>query len=240
MRIPLLLVLCFISFQVLAQRLENIRAEAVNGGERVIITYDLTGASSDQKYNVSVYSSHNNYSTSLAQLSGDIHDVTPGKNKRIEWNARGEMVEYNGDITFELRADAIAVPLTVKTPTGVKKGKSTTVTYSGVIPGESTKLELIKGGVVVSQIGSSNDPSKYTWSVPIDVEKAGDYQIKLTSGARTTTSGPFAIKAKSKTWMIVVPAVVVTGVIVFLVTKPKKSDGGTTPGSKDLPTPPEP
>lgn len=235
MRILLLLVLSFTSFQLLAQRLENIRAEAVNGGEKVTITFDLTGSSSNQKYNISVFGSHNNYSTALSQISGDIHDVTAGKNKRIEWNAKGEMVEYSGDITFELRAEPIIAPLTVKTPTGVKKGKTATINYDGVVPGEVAKLELIKAGVVVNQIGSSNDPSKYTWTVPIDVDKATDYQIRLTSGARTTTSGPFSIKAKSKAWMYIVPAVVVTGVVVFLVTKPKNSDG-----SKELPTPPTP
>lgn len=234
MRIPLLLILVFGAFQLSAQRLENIRAEAQNGGEKVIITYDLNGVAAGAKYKVAVYSSHNNYSTPLSQVTGDLNDVTGGTGKRIEWNARGEMVEYTGDITFELRADPIIVPLTVKTPSGVKKGKTIKINYSGVASGESIKLDLIKSGVVVNQVGNTSDPSQYTWSVPIDVEKGSDYQIRLTAGSRTTTSGSFSIKPKSKAWMYIVPAVVVTGVVVFLVTKPKKSD------NKDLPSPPDP
>jgi len=231
MRRLLLLVLLFASFHLYAQRLENIRAEAINGGERVIITYDLTGPNADQKYKVAVFSSHNNYSTPLSQISGDVNDVTPGTGKRIEWNARGEMVEYTGDVTFELRADLIAVPLTVKAPSSAKLGKTVTINYSGIAPGENVKLDLIKGSVVVNQIGNTSDPSKYTWSVPFDVAKGSDYQIRLTSGTRTTTSGSFAIKPKIKRIYYIIPAaVVVVGVVVLVALKPKNDD---------LPTPPE-
>jgi hypothetical protein len=173
-------------------------------------------------------------------LTGDLNDVAAGTNKQIVWNARAEMVEYNGDITFELRAVPIVAQLSVKTPSGVKKGKATTINYEGVAPGENVKLELVKGGVVVNQIGNTSDQFKHTWSVPIDVDKASDYQVRLTAGTRTTTSGSFAIKPKSKAWMYIVPAVVVTGVVIFLVTKPKKGGGGgEEPGSTDLPSPPE-
>jgi len=234
MRITLLLFLTFASFHLFAQRLENIRAEALNGGERVIITYDLNGGSANQKFKVTVYSSHNNYSAPLTLVSGDVSDVTPGPGKRIEWNAKNEIVEYSGDVTFELRADPIIAGLVVRTPTGVKRGKPTTINYEGVAPGESVKIELVRNGVAVNQVGTTSDPSKYSWTVPLDVEKGSDYQMRVTAGSRTATSGSFAVKSKSKAWMYIVPAVVVTGVVVFLVTKPKSS------GAKDLPTPPDP
>jgi hypothetical protein len=236
MRIPLLLVLFLLCSHLYAQRLENIRAEAVNGGEQVIITYDLSGASADQKYSVRVYSSHNNYTAPLVQVTGDLNDVVPGPGKRIIWNAKTEMVEYSGDVTFELQADLVAAPLTVKKPASVKKGKSVTINYSGVNPGENVKLDLIKGGVVVNQIGTTTDPGKYTWVVPIDVDKGSDYQIKATAGARTATSSPFAVKAKTKAIVYIIPAAVVVGVVVFLVTK---SGGGGGGKSKDLPEPPD-
>src|ERR1700755_762821 len=107
MRIPVLIALFFIAFQLSAQRLENIHAEVINGGERVMITYDITGVPVNQKFKISVYSSHNNYSAPLTQVTGDINNVGPGVGKRIEWNARNEMNDYNGDITFELHADPI-------------------------------------------------------------------------------------------------------------------------------------
>jgi hypothetical protein len=235
MRIPLLLVLPLLCSQLFAQRLENIKADAINGGEQVIITYDLTGASTDQKYNVAVYSSHNNYSAPLKQVSGDLADVIPGPGKRIIWNAKVEMVEYSGDVTFELRADPVVAALSVKKPGSVKKGKTVVINYTGVVPGENVKLDLVKGGVVVNQVGVTTDPNKYSWSVPFDVEKASDYQIRLTTGARTATSTPFSVKPKTKALVYIIPAAVVVGVVVFLVTK---SSGGK--GSKDLPSPPDP
>lgn len=236
MRIPLLLILLFACFQLSAQRLENIKAEPVGGGETVIITYDITGAPADQKFKVSVYSSHNNYSTPLSLVSGDVTEVTPGTGKRIVWNARSEMVEFTGDITFELRADPIVQALTVKTPSGVKKGKTATINYTGVNAGDNAKLELIRSGIVVNLIGTTNEPSKYSWHVPIDVDKGSDYQIRLTAGGRVVTSGNFAIKQKIKPIWIIIPAAVVTGVVVFLLVKPKKSSSK----NNDLPTPPEP
>ncbi|HMJ67500.1 MAG TPA: Ser-Thr-rich GPI-anchored membrane family protein [Cyclobacteriaceae bacterium] len=233
---PLLLVLLLATFQLSAQRLENIRAQAISGGERVSITYDITGGSRDQKFKVTVYASHNNYSTPLSMVSGDVNEVTAGTGKRIEWNAKAEMVEYSGDITFELRADPVALPLNVKTPPGVKKGKSTTISYDGIAPNESVKLELVKGGVVVNQIGVTNDPGKYVWTVPSDVAKGSDYQVRLTTGGRVANSGSFKVKSKTSPLVYIIPGVVVVGAIVFLVTRDKDNGGG----SKELPIPPDP
>ncbi len=235
---PLLLVFLFACFQASAQRLENIRAEAINGGEKVLITYDLTGGSQGQKYKVTVYGSHNNYGSSLSMISGDVNDVTPGTNKKIEWNAKSEMVEFTGDITFELRADPIIANLSVTKPNSVRQGTATTIYYSGVAPGESVKLELMRDGTVVNNLGNSTSPSNYTWNVPPEIQKGSNYQIKITAGTRTATSDPFDLggekkKIKAK-WIIIPAAAIVGGVVIFLVTRPKGSK------SKDLPTPPDP
>ncbi len=234
MRIPLLLVLLFATFSLYAQRVENIRAEAVNGGERVTITYDINGAADGQKFNVTIYSSHNNFSTALTRVTGDLNNVTGGTGKRIEWNAKEELVDYNGDITFELRADPIIVPLAIKTPSSAKRGKNLKITYSGVAPGENVKIDLLRNGVVVNQVGNTTNPSIYTWSVPTDVEKGSDYSLRITAGNRTASSGSFPVKNKIKVWMIAVPAVVVVGVVVLL------SSGKSKDKEKDLPTPPDP
>ena len=216
----------------MAQRLENIRAEAINGGESVIITYDLAGASSSTKYKVSVFSSHNNFASPLVQVTGDLNDVTPGNGKRIVWNTRNEITEYSGDITFELRADPIVAPLSVRTPNGVKKGKSTTIAWEGTT-GESVKLDLVKDGVVVNQIGTTNDQGRYVWNVPPDLDKGSGYQVRLTANGRTVNSGSFSVKTKVKPIYFIIPGAIVVGAVVFLATK---GGGG---GTDDLPTPPD-
>ena len=230
---PLLLVLLFATFQLSAQRLENIRAEAVNSGDRVIITYDISGPAG-KKYQVKVYSSHNNYTTPLSMVSGDVNEVTAGTGKRIEWNARGEMVEYSGDIIFELRADPVAANLSVKAPSGAKKGKTTTITFDGAPAGQNVRLDLIKSGVVINQIGNTTDGGRYVWTVPSDVAKGSDYQVRITTGSQTATSGSFSIKSKTSPLVYIIPGVVVVGVVVFLVTQKKDK------GPEDLPAPPDP
>ncbi len=216
----------------MAQRLENIRAEAINGGESVIITYDLTGGNASSKYNVTVYSSHNNFAAPLNQVTGDLNEVKPGTGKRIVWNTRNEITSYSGDITFELRADPIALPLSVKTPGGVKKGKATTITWEGTT-GESVQLDLVKNGTVVNQIGRTNDLSKYVWSVPADLEKGSGYQVRLTANGRTVSSDSFSVKSKVKPIYFIIPGAVVVGAVVFLAAK---GGGG---GANDLPVPPD-
>lgn len=129
MRRLLLASLLFVSFQLVGQRLENIHAEPTANGERVAITFDITGAQEGQRFRVSVYGSHNNYSAPLQQLSGDVGEILGGRNKRIEWNAKGELGDYTGTVTFEIRADGIApvsTPLTnnnslPQTPAKTKK-----------------------------------------------------------------------------------------------------------------------
>lgn len=230
----LLLVLFFATLQLSAQRLENIRAEAVNGGERVIITYDISGATG-KKYTVKVYSSHNNFSTPLSMVGGDVNEVTAGTGKRIEWNARAEMVEYSGDITFELRADPVAAALSVKTPSGVKRGKTTTISFDGTKPGENVRIDLVKSNVVVNQIGNTSDGNRYVWTVPTDVAKGSDYQVRITTaGGQSASSGSFSVKSKTSPLVYIIPGVVVVGVVVFLVTK------GGSKEADDLPTPPDP
>src|SRR5882762_1847745 len=85
-----------------AQKVENVRAAA--SGEQIIITYDLTGVKSDQRFKVNLYSSHNNFASPVQQVTGDVGDnIAAGKDKRIAWNAKSELSNFKGNLSFEVR-----------------------------------------------------------------------------------------------------------------------------------------
>jgi len=53
---------------------------------------------------------------------------------------------------------------------------------------ENVKIELVKGGSVVSTIAASVAGSTYSWSIPIGTTLGTDYKIKVTSTANASYS----------------------------------------------------
>src|SRR5688572_23241910 len=178
MRKKLLIPLLFLAIPLTAQRIENIRAEVFGEGEKVVITYDITGAAQGQKFKISIYGSHNNFSAPLALVSGDVgrdREIPGGPNKRIEWSAKSELKDFSGDITFEVRAEIVVATFFVQHPglgAKVKRGKTAEIAWTGGTPGENVRLDLLKGGAVISQIASTQNSQRYSWSIPKSVKPA--------------------------------------------------------------------
>jgi hypothetical protein len=237
MRRKLLFPLLFLAIPLAAQRIENIKAEVFGEGEKVVVTYDINGAASGQKFKIALYGSHNNYSTPLTLVSGDVgREVQGGPNKRIEWSAKSELRDFSGDVTFEVRGEILAAPFAFQSPAGggkLKRGKTAQLAWTGGAPGENVRLDLLKGGTVVSQVASTQNSQKYSWTVPKSTAKGGDYQIRLSGESGSVASGSFAVKSKTPGIVKVLPFLVVGGVVAWLVTK---DDGGS--GSSELPNPP--
>src|SRR6185295_2614018 len=106
-----------------AQKIENLKA-VVNGDE-IVITYDISSQNSVDKFTVSVYSSHNNYTVQLQQLSGDVgSNLGVGTGKRIIWYAKNELGDYKGEISFEVHAEVIAGLIQTNQFAFAKRGKS--------------------------------------------------------------------------------------------------------------------
>jgi len=236
MRRRLLFPLLLLTFPLAAQRIENIKAEVFGEGEKVVITYDIAGAAQGQKFKVTVYGSHNNFAAPLTLVSGDVgrdREIPGGANKRVEWSAKSELKDFVGDVTFEVRAEMVAAAFVIQQPvmgSKFKKGKVADIVWQGGVPGENVRLDLLKGGSVVSQIASLQNSARYSWAVPKSVAKGSDYQVRLSGESGTTTSGTFTVKPKSKFAIIALPIIAVGVVAAILL-----NGGG---GGGDLPPPP--
>lgn len=237
------LLLCCASLS--AQKIENVKATV--HGDDIIITYDLSGKDG-QEFKINLYASNSNFSKPIVKASGDIGSkITPGKDKRVVWNAKNEISDYRGDLVIEVRGEPGVIsssptssvrPLSFLSPagSGVKRGKTLNVSWTGGSPSENVELNLIKDGVVKEKLSSQNNNGVYFWQVPKGT-KTGTYQLKLsgnTSGEATSSN--FKVKPKVSLLLKVLPVIAVVGVVAAVA----GGGGGTEPKAADLPIPPEP
>src|SRR6267142_1510893 len=73
--------------------------------ESLVVHYDLADTTRNRTYTVSMYSSSNNFLTPLTKATGDIGlQVKPGINRRIVWDAKGELGGlFDGEVELEIK-----------------------------------------------------------------------------------------------------------------------------------------
>jgi hypothetical protein len=236
----------FVSMQMLylgfclsafSQSIENVKATFGEG--KVTLSYDLLRTDPNQSYFVEVFGSHNNYSSALKTVTGDVgSNIKGGTGKKITWDVKTDLVTYKGEITFRVKGNPVAAWV-FKNPTdggSVRRGKSTVIQWEGGSPQQAVTVELYRGSEKMETLAPSNTGNSFTWSVPKDFEK-GKYAIKLSSGGQNITSGTFSVKAKVPLLLIVLPVAIVGGVAAVLG---GGSGGGETPPASDLPAAPDP
>lgn len=224
--------ICTFSLSAFSQKLEN--QKAVSAGERIVITYDLQAEVPGDKYDVQIYSSHNNFSTQLKNTTGDIgNGVTPGIGKRIEWEAKKEIGNYQGELSFEIRADVKAVFAYKNSIPSTKRGKSLTVSWRGGVKTEDVKVILLNEGIEQSTLSTSGNYGSFDWSVPAKHKTGGSYQIRLDNGKESVTSNYFSLKQKIPMIVKILPVAVIGALVVFWPKSPPE------PSSENLATPPD-
>jgi len=215
-----------------SQSIKNVTATRAE--DKVVVTYDIVDAKPNQKFELYLFASHNNFSQPLTKVSGDIgKNIQPGVQKKIEWDVNEELRYYNADITFKVIGEAMPFPIVFTSPTddtSIRRGKNTTVTWSGGRPEHRVKLELIQEGTTVSNLGEVANSGDYSWAIPKTLDK-GMYLLRLTAGKEIVDSAPFKIKSKTSAALKIIPAVLVVLGAAYLL---QSAD------SKSLPEPPDP
>ncbi len=104
--ITLILLTGFIFHNVRAQQIQNVKFTAA--GKQIVITYDITGSTPGQTFDVSVFCSTDggkSLSTALTRITGDAGPgVSGGLGKRITWDVLSERDNMVGNIMFEVQA----------------------------------------------------------------------------------------------------------------------------------------
>lgn len=224
LRIGLLLFL--LPNYIFSQKIENLKTEAL--GDNIVITYDIQGGDPGDFFNITIYSSHNNFNSPITKVSGDVGvNLKEGKGKRIQWEAKSELGNYKGSLTIEIEVKVVA-PLSLKTQLAhVKRGKAIQLVWRGGDQNQKIKIELLKDGNVEGTIGTIANSGAYTWSVPAKQKTGKDYMLRLNGGKETTTSLAFAVHPKVPGWIkFGIPVALGIVAVLFI---PKSSEGSETP-----------
>ena len=237
-RIVLPCIFLLLSFSTIinsyGQSIQNVVATLL--GNDVRINYDLLATDDSQAYDITIYSSFNNFSSALRLVSGDIGPgVAPGQGKSIIWRASQEIVAFDGDLVFEIRGSpSIAIgpeKFRFTMPTvgsSFKVGKSMPVSWDGGDKNQNVGIELYKSNSMVQGIATQRPNSgSFNWTVPKEMAKGTDYKVRLFNmndpkGAVFSTS--FKIKGKMPVYVYFIPVAVAGGVVAALL-----AGGGSDP-----------
>ena len=211
-----------------------------NDRGKLIVNYTLAPNLAGEKYNLQLYSSHNNYASPVTFVEGDIgSDIqATGTTMTVIWDAAKELKNYTGQLQVEIKGSVSYIPIhsNMVIPT-TKAGKSVALRWNGGGNSDQIKLDLYNGGVFFRTIGTLSNNRSYEWLIPEDVTKGKSYQIKFTNTSQTSESfltTPFGIKQKTKaTWILIPVGVVGAGVGVYygFIRDPDEE--------QDLPNPPD-
>lgn len=218
-----------------SQKLENLKA--IPQGEKIIVTYDISSDFPGDKYDIALYASSNNFSSPLQRVTGDVgRGQAEGKGKRIEWDAKNELGNYKGELSFEVRAEVIAAFALKHEVISAKRGKSIQLDWRGGAKNQDVKIELLKEGVVQGVVGTVSNNGTYNWAIASSEKTGVGYQLRFVNGKEIVTTQPFSIKHKIPMVVKVLPLVAV-GIIVALSGGSKPSNDATTKDSSLEPPP---
>ena len=238
--LPLVFSFIFLSsLPSIGQTVSNVNARL--NGDNVIISYDLVGAKQGQKFRIVIFSSVDNFASPLDLVNGDVgEDQLGGSGKQIIWRAKEQLSVFSGNVTFEIRSTITFNPIQITSPnasSSFKADKSLPISWLGGMPNSTIQVELMKGNTTYRNIGSTANTNLFNYTIPKDVSKGSDFQIKLydvsnRSGTEVTSS-MFTIKGKGGPAKFLIPLLAVgAGVGLYMA---GVFDNGNGNGNGDEP-----
>jgi hypothetical protein len=220
----ILLLLFFPCTYSVAQQVSNVRAEAK--GDVIYVYYDLKGFMDNQKYKISLFSSHNQLEEPLALVSGNVGDtITAGKDKRIEWQAKNELSRYNGEISFQIQATLVYSPLAMASSQikkEYKRAKAHTFSWRGGVADEKIRLELFNGNTRVAETEDIPNKKQYKLKIPANAKPGDQYRLRVTTlnhPDNSTLSNTFSVKRRYSWPVKLIPAAIVAGAVIYQLTR---------------------
>lgn len=192
-------VLFILSFSVLqAQNISNLSFR--QEGTDILITYDITAAKFNQKFNLELYVSTDggaSFTGPLQSVRGAIGTgVISGKGKKIRWAVFEEMPTFGGDIVFDIRAVVTSEGIPKKFYIGYKGSYNSPL---GIVAGRTGRVGYYISGRLSP--GSLNKVSYQTnGDLLLDYNERGYYRfsgrdnskwISVTGGIQVQVSRNF-------------------------------------------------
>lgn len=231
------------SMMGVAQGIINQSAQVIDDNDLVEIKYTLQGQKGEV-YNVSVYSSHDDFTKPLISVTGDVGSgIEVGGERTILWQPKNELESFKGKISFEIKAELNSAPIVITIPNAsnsiFKKGKTLDVSWNGGAKQEIFYVQLLKDGIeklIIDTVTINTiSNNKISWEIPGSVRKGDDYQIRITSADRINVykhSSSFTIKPRVPLVLKCIPiAAGLIAAVIYLIDNPP-------PPLEPLPGPP--
>jgi hypothetical protein len=226
-----------------AQNISNFAAHF--DGEQVIMTYDLLTDDDADRFDISLYSSIDNFQQKLSLLIGDAgENIEPGTGKRITWDAKRSLPEkFDQEVIFKIKANLMVslnhpnrLALKPLDFNAYKRDGVVNMEWNGGKANEQITIELLKENEVVSKITDVENNNLYSWNIPKKTKTGKEYSIRISKTENPLIQAatiPFEIKPKVSLLTKLIPVLVVGGVVAVL-------SGGSDEEAPDLPGPPKP
>ena len=232
----------FLSTIGFGQELQNVRVKFENG--LIAVHYDIISSDIDQLFEFYLYGSHDNYSSPLLEVSGDVgQKLKPGIDKTIFWDARKEFGNFKGDVNLKIKGGYYTPLITIDDFTSdqkIKKSKPINITWKPGIKLAELNMELLRNGQPVGKASAFSNTGNYTWVVPPETKPGSGYQIRFFSPdnpLKDEISEEFTIKRKTSNIVKIAPVALLGGAAYFLI---GNSKGSGSEQIDDIPDPPSP
>ena len=212
--------ICLLYVQVSGQQIININAAQLDVNT-VRVAYDLKGEVPGQLFTVEIFSSVNQFNLPLEYVDGYVGErIEAGVNKFIDWDISKELVAYEGELDFEIRAELTFTPINVSFPekSTVKRGKLHTISWLGTNTGEQVDIQLYRDGNRVGTIANTVNDGQFEWEVPFSTKPGKGYSVKVssTSSSQEAIGADFAIHRKIPLLVKLIPLAIITPIIIKL------------------------
>lgn len=220
-----ILAFCFVT-PVFGQTFRNIRV--LKKEDKVVIVYDLLNEESGSKVIVKIFASHDNFGIPLSNVTGDVGEVLPGPNRRIEWSPN--KVKNAETLTFQFKGEIIHGWNFTKPGKGkLRRGKKYELRWTGGQPKDTVTLKFITPSQEVIEITQTMNTGFYTWRIPKKLATGPGYVLRLSKG-REVIEEQIIIKRKIP---LIIYAIPLAGAAIFL----KGGDSSKPEGLPDAPKP---
>ena len=176
-----ILILSLLPFFVYAQKISNVKAEYDAENEKINVYYDLEG-NPNQRFDVTIYASYDNYGHPLAFVSEDVgSDIEQGQGKKVVWDYKEEIDELY-TVDFDVRA---ITEIEIQVPQAPQKDKPTPPALLDEKPEEEVKPDP---SVQEEGIKQAEEPSTAVQSWRKNIRKKWIFKPYLMRRFRTIKS----------------------------------------------------
>lgn len=237
MKKTIAILLCIGALSVQAQKLTIMRIDL--NDDKVVVFYAIDDSNPNNNYRVTLYSSKDNFAQPLTKVNGDVgEDVKPGESKKIEWNAKAELGDYEGEISLEVRA-GVFIPFlrlhSFNENLKYKRGKTYPLLWTSGNMGGQIDIDLFEGQNRVESDRSIPNTGKYEFSIPGSV-KPGKYTFRFTNVRNRdefVISPVFTVSPRYSSGLKL-GAVGVVGASVYFLVKFLTPEPPTTTGNPEI------